>query len=1253
MTAQLTESITSRAQIGETQYPTLQSALNAAHEMTGDVTVELLKDIKGYSIVHQKAGLNLTIDGKDKTLAGQIFIDGNGRADVAGELETLTIKNFKFEGKGTDFYSGTDAFILVPSTKDTDKPWTTGAYNYAHNVTVSGCSFTSTSDAFDVVGFKSTSGAGDYNVVITECTGTNLHSLAQLTGTTGGSFTNNNVTGGESFVNISGGTGNFTVSGNTFTSADGADGYGIRENASSTATITLTDNTFTAAKAVVLGKKSSTTNGTINVVSGIYVGDIVKDIAASATGKIVISGGHFSASIADAAYADFIAEGLCGVNGIYLNETPEAPNGIGDAVASVTFADNTTLRYASLEAAIAAVPTDGTEATVTLLVDVAENAVVAGGKNFVLDLNEKTLTGYIDQYDSQITVQNGTVAGTVYVNGGATSTDNYNKFTLAENATINADYGIILYQAEGTTAGYGSTININGKVNGMVWVMGNITEGNSVVNVNSTAKISGDVGVALNGNATVNVADGATITGSEVGIEARAGVLNVEGGTITSTSAAYSFTPNGSGTTTFGAAIAVAQHNTGLDVEVNINGGTLNGVKTIAVADAQNNDLENVTVRVKDELVTDKTLIPEGFAWASNGDGTSSPKKAVAKIGDILYASLADAVAAVPANGTETTITMIDNEMIDVVGSAVTIPSNKNVVIDLNGFQVVGTAAGGSTSALITNKGTLTIKDSSDTNADGTGTGQLISGATTTWIYEGDGNYAGSYASNTITNSGTLTIESGYIENLSTGSATYAVDNNSSGGNAILNMNGGLVKAKSVAVREFANSTTLDNVINMAGGTITAGYSGIWIQLPGSDASKAMKAGLNVTGGTIAGGTLAFYDYSYGNSFDATQYNLDGGTFEGEIFSYGANITITDGTYNGEVAIKQAKPSNVAVSGGKFAGDVYTYGDNASEGFITGGVYAINTYVYEGTTYDCDWTTLLADGYYQVANTDPETMVKYPYTVSNGGEFDLYDLANRKDDKYPYLGSSVMSNVKVTYHRTFSSNQVDKYQAWFVPMDYTIKAEDLDNFVFWKIHMVAGSRDPQGGEVDESNEDNKQIWIHVFTMKAGDVLKGNRPYVIVPKAAGDFDFAEESTKLYPAQPEPTSHLKLATSYYVYDFYGTYEPYVTSKEGEIIAMGGGYIRPNVQGGNLGIYRWYIKPTSNDFNDDYSNFRIGIVVDGEEDPTSIFAIEDAEGSDEISGIYSVNGTKYGTTMDDLQKGVNIIRYKNGTSKKVLVK
>ena len=627
-------------------------------------------------------------------------------------------------------------------------------------------------------------------------------------------------------------------------------------------------------------------------------------------------------------------------------------------------------------------------------------ATTTENKSITLDLN-----GYNVTTSSNIALAGGSLNivnnGTADATHGVISTSNNGlapieirgtgdltakrTLSIGENVTLKGgEYGLNIFGSNNEQKNI-IEVNVNGTVEGTLFVLGNLknTENDVIVNVNGSITSTTDAGIALNGNAKVNVAESASVTGLS-GIEARAGELNVAGGAIKATAEEYSYTPNGSGTTTKGAAIAVAQHNTLLPVTITVNGGTLEGTKTIAVVDVNNNQLDKVTVTAKDELVAENTEIPAGFKWVSSeGMSTLTPCTYVAEIvGGAKYETLAEAVAAA---GTEaTTIKMIANEMINVVGSAITIPANKNVVLDLNGFQVVGTAEGGSTSALITNKGTLTIKDSSDTNKDGTGTGKLISGATETWIYNGDGNYAGSYASNTITNSGTLTIESGYVENLSTGSATYAVDNNSSGGNAILNMNGGLLKAHSVAVRQFANSTTLKNEVNVAGGTVTAGYSGMWIQLPGSDTTKAMKASLNVTGGTLIGGSYAFYDYSYGNSFDATQYNLDGGTFNGDIFSYGANFNITDGTYNGEVAIKQAKPSNVAVSGGKFGGDVYTYGDNASEGFITGGVFAINTYEYEGHIYECDWLSLLADGYIPTDNTDPETKDAYPYAVKQG-----------------------------------------------------------------------------------------------------------------------------------------------------------------------------------------------------------------------------------------------------------------------------
>ena len=296
-------SVTARpkvAQIGETQYYSLQAAVDAAYEMAGDVTIELIDNIEGYSIIKQKAGLNLTIDGKDKTVAGNIVIDGDGRSNGT---ETLTIQNIKFEGDGTNFCSGTSSFVEVPSTKTAGTPYYTSKYNYAHNITITDCSFTSTTSDLSMAAIRSTSGAGLYNVTISNSTGTDLHSLAQLTGTTGGTVTNNTVDNSESFINVNGGDGEFTVSGNTFTSAKTDDGYAVRENGSSTAVITLTNNNFTAYRVVQLGKGNSATAGTINIESGNHIGAVHKEDAA--TGKIAISGGTYSVE----PDAEFIVEG--------------------------------------------------------------------------------------------------------------------------------------------------------------------------------------------------------------------------------------------------------------------------------------------------------------------------------------------------------------------------------------------------------------------------------------------------------------------------------------------------------------------------------------------------------------------------------------------------------------------------------------------------------------------------------------------------------------------------------------------------------------------------------------------------------------------------------------------------------------------------------------------------------------------------------------------------------------------------------
>ena len=288
----------------------------------------------------------------------------------------------------------------------------------------------------------------------------------------------------------------------------------------------------------------------------------------------------------------------------------------------------------------------------------------------------------------------------------------------------------------------------------------------------------------------------------------------------------------------------------------------------------------------------------------SDGTYTYSAVHFVAQIGETKYASLAAAIAAVPTDGTQTTITMIADEVINVSGSALTIANNKNVVLELNGHQVVGSCSSGSSSALITNRGTLTIQDNTDTNCDGTGTGKMISGADPIWIHDGSDNYSGSYASNLVTNQGTLVIKSGYFENVSHGSATYAVDNQTSSKDVVLNVEGGKLTAVSCVVRMFCNSTTKQNVVNVSGGHIvTSGSTGIWTQLPQSSSSIKSLATLNVTGGEISGGKRAWYDYSFGASFESVNYSISGGELNGELLcnAYKNGIIggfITGGTFS-------------------------------------------------------------------------------------------------------------------------------------------------------------------------------------------------------------------------------------------------------------------------------------------------------------------------------------------------------------------
>ena len=96
---------------------------------------------------------------------------------------------------------------------------------------------------------------------------------------------------------------------------------------------------------------------------------------------------------------------------------------------------------------------------------------------------------------------------------------------------------------------------------------------------------------------------------------------------------------------------------------------------------------------------------------------------------------------------------------------------------------------------------------------------------------------------------------SGNIYDLKSKDIGYAIDNNSTTGNAVLTINGGSVTASGSnyydAVRLFANSLTKENSVTVTGGEV----SSIWMQNPSDGA--AGKNNLDVLGSvTVTGGEI-------------------------------------------------------------------------------------------------------------------------------------------------------------------------------------------------------------------------------------------------------------------------------------------------------------------------------------------------------------------------------------------------------------
>ena len=582
-------------------------------------------------------------------------------------------------------------------------------------------------------------------------------------------------------------------------------------------------------------------------------------------------------------------------------------SGGGIVTQAVAQIDNTT--YNTLSDAITAAENGK---TITLLSDTSGQVVIPADKDITLDLNGKTIThtrttvynlGKLTICDSSVGKSGKIIStGNVGVGVGHDST------TTIEYANIEAVEGAVI-----TGYATGATITIkDGKFsasdNAVIAGNGNNTDNNATVRVTPNkinilgGTFTGNIqtegyiacGIYAPWKDIITVSGGNFTVNNGIGIVARAGQVTVTGG---------SFTCNGTaegkvGDKNFNMAAAQPVYfdasnpaypafNSETDY-IKLIGGTFSSDVTSYVA-------ENYT------------------CIQNNGEYTVKPLKdvAVAKIGDILYPTLAKAIEAVPDNGeSATTVTLIKDSTEDV-----TIPANKKVALELNGKTLTNK-----------NDSTITVALGAELTVTGTGTVDNVT-----------------HAKAAIWNNGTCTLSGGnYTRTKENG---ISAENN--GGNSfytVLNHGTMTINDGVTIFQKGHYSSLLENGYqNATSGNQGTGYvNGVNAECP----SLTINGGL-LTGGlntvknddngkiAIKNGTFTNYTQSaFQNHHIAT---INGGTFDGAnvcaVLNCGAcssvdathdkhETTITGGYFNGNL---KKTVGSITISGGYFTSDPSAY----------------------------------------------------------------------------------------------------------------------------------------------------------------------------------------------------------------------------------------------------------------------------------------------------------------------------------------
>lgn len=611
------------------------------------------------------------------------------------------------------------------------------------------------------------------------------------------------------------------------------------------------------------------------------------------------------------------------------------------------------------------------DGVITLTEDVALSQAASITENTVIDLAGHTLSrngGMLLDIYGNVTIKNGNIAMTNANEASAIWLNKTAKLTIESDAIVSvptSNFAIAFYSdctaaeltVKGTLKG-GNGLTVNGTI---------ANPGNKVTVDGATIESDGH-GIYQAGVSDI-VVKNANITGSTA-IEVRAGSMTIESGTFTATAAEYSCNPNGNGTTTEGAALAIAQHTTKKDISVTVNGGTFKGIKALNESNPQNNDpAPQVDLKVVGGTFNGDVSITDNGNTSITG-GTFSGLSAL----DYL------------ASGATVTVQLAADTTKDV-----TIPAGATVTLDLNGKTL--TNVSGHT---ITNNGNLTVTGSGTvdnvTNAKGAlyncvGATAILNGGTFTRSQE-----AGTYEPNegngnswyTMQNDGTMTINAGTTVTTRLNDSGKAV-----GGFSSLIRNGGNAgTAPTLLINGGHFNGGINTVKNDEGGTLT---------IKGGDFS-------NTTQYVIMNWNIAdIYDGTFEaqSAASAVLFSSSWNGSAGTLNFHGGNVKTTSAS---QKAIRdywdKNNKGNVAVSGGIFTVNPTDY--VASGAIARKDGDAQYTVVAKSNltsgVYTSDPSSALAPGYVSYKNSDNTYTVYYPVPVTPGNNNNSSSTTTKNPD---------------------------------------------------------------------------------------------------------------------------------------------------------------------------------------------------------------------------------------------------------------